>query len=291
MNLINVDVVGAQPAKRILDLAHDSRAAGIADYFPVLPFESDLGGDEHARTQAVFGEGLADDLLGATEAVGRSRVDDVDAMLDRGADGGDGFRLVGSAPHPAADRPGTERDARYFERGTGNSGPFDLHLGNISLLDDRVTPIRRALRLRAGCPDFASHKLPRRVSLVRACRPCAVFARKRRIARLQTAANARGSLAPWSSASPPTASTRSAPTSPASRTWRRRHSTASRSRRSTFSPTSISTSPSRRSSRRRMQFAPSCQPASSRRSWCSTMPRAFRCCSSASPPTASVSSS
>ena len=158
MYLINVDVIGAQPAKRILDLAHDPRAAGISEYFPVLPFESDLGGDEHARTQAALGECRADDLLGAPEAVGRSRVDDVDAMLDRGADGGNGFRLVGSAPHPAADRPGTERDARYLERRTGNSGPFDLHLENIGLLDHRVTPMlcvcgavnwrRRLLRLR-----------------------------------------------------------------------------------------------------------------------------------------------
>ena len=53
----------------------------------------------------------------------------------------------------------------------------------------------------------------------------------------------------------PTANIPSAPTSTASRTWRRRPSTVCRSRRSTSSRTSISTSPSRRSSRRPTPFA------------------------------------
>jgi DNA-binding ferritin-like protein len=79
-------------------------------------------------------------------------------MLDRGADGGDGFRLVGSAPHPAADRPGAERDPRDLERCAGNSGPFELHLENIGLLNHRATPIDRALRLR-GWPHFRDYHL------------------------------------------------------------------------------------------------------------------------------------
>ena len=201
MDLIDVDVIGAQPAQRILDLTHDPGAAGVAEYVSILPFESDLGGDEHARTQAPFGEGLADDLLGAPETVGRSRVDDVDAMLDRGADGGDGFRLVGSAPHPAADRPGAERDPRDLERCAGNSGPFELHLENIGLLNHRATPIDRALRLR-GCALAAQAASASHISRRPACRLCALAAPDPFLRRsdgppvCRDAANARGSFAP-----------------------------------------------------------------------------------------------
>ena len=112
MHLIDIDAVGPQPAQRVLDLPQDPRAAGVASDLAVLPFQADLGGDDHVLAQAALGKRLADDLLGAAEAVDRRRVDEIDAVVERGADGGDRFRLVGAAPHPTADRPGAERDAR-----------------------------------------------------------------------------------------------------------------------------------------------------------------------------------
>src|SRR5712671_2439971 len=41
-------------------------------------------------------------------------------MLERSPDGSDRFRLVGTAPHPTADRPGADSDGRHLERGAGN---------------------------------------------------------------------------------------------------------------------------------------------------------------------------
>ncbi len=60
-------------------------------------------------------DGLADDFLGTAEAMDRSGIDEIDAVVGRRSDRCNRFRFVGSAPHPAADRPGAERNARYFE--------------------------------------------------------------------------------------------------------------------------------------------------------------------------------
>ena len=49
MNLIDIDVIGSKPAQGIFDLAHDAGAAGVAKYAAILPFESDLGGDNDAE--------------------------------------------------------------------------------------------------------------------------------------------------------------------------------------------------------------------------------------------------
>ena len=125
VDLVDVDVIGAQPPQRILDLAQDARAAGIAEHAAMLPFKSGLGGDDDARAQAALGDCLADDLLGTAEAVDRSRIDDIDAMLERRPDGGNRGGFVGSAPHPSADGPGAERDARHRKRRARNVG--ELH--------------------------------------------------------------------------------------------------------------------------------------------------------------------
>jgi hypothetical protein len=72
--------------------------------------QSGLGGNQHVRTQPCFRDRVADNLLRTAKSVDRRGVDEVDAMLEGGADGTNGFRLVGTAPHPSADRPGTDRD-------------------------------------------------------------------------------------------------------------------------------------------------------------------------------------
>ena len=75
VNLVDVDMIGSKPAQGILDLAQDPRAAGIAEYSSVLPFQPGLGGNEHARAQAALGNRLADESprSGRTRKPGRYR--------------------------------------------------------------------------------------------------------------------------------------------------------------------------------------------------------------------------
>src|SRR5580693_5425161 len=87
VNLVDVDVIGSQPAQRIVYLAQDARAAGVAENIAMLPFKSSLGGDDDAGPQTPFGDCLSDDFLRAAETVDRSRIDDVDAVLQRRPDG------------------------------------------------------------------------------------------------------------------------------------------------------------------------------------------------------------
>jgi hypothetical protein len=103
--------------KRILDLFANARLAGIAERLTVLPVETDLGRDQDALAPPTLGQRLAHDLLRAAETIDRRRIDQRDAAIDSLMNGADGLRFIGSAPHPSADRPCAERDARNFERG------------------------------------------------------------------------------------------------------------------------------------------------------------------------------
>src|SRR4029077_8337350 len=89
MNLIDVNVIGSKPAQGIINLPQDAGAARIARYSSAVPLKSGLGGNKHVRAQAAFGNRLAYDLLGTAESIGRSRVDEVDAVLECGPDGSD----------------------------------------------------------------------------------------------------------------------------------------------------------------------------------------------------------
>src|SRR5882757_3676779 len=138
VNLVDVDVIGSQPAQRILDLVQDARAAGIAEHASMLPFKAGLGGNEDAGAPAPFGDRLSDNFLGAAEAVDRRRIDDIDAVLQCRPDGRNGLGFVGSTPHPSANGPGAERDGRHFEGGAVNIGELHLHFEAIRLPSDHV---------------------------------------------------------------------------------------------------------------------------------------------------------
>ena len=99
MNLINVNVIGLKPAQGIFHLPHDAGTTGVARYSSTLPLKSGLGGNQHVRAQATFGDCLAYDLLGTAESVDRGRVDYVDAMLEGGPDGRNRLSLVLFHPH------------------------------------------------------------------------------------------------------------------------------------------------------------------------------------------------
>jgi hypothetical protein len=94
----------------------NARLAGVAEWLSVLPVKTDLGRDQDAIATSAFGQCLANDLLGAAEALGWRGIDQGDAMIEGLMNGADRLRLVRSAPHPSAHRPGAERDARRLER-------------------------------------------------------------------------------------------------------------------------------------------------------------------------------
>src|SRR5258708_24281643 len=140
MNLIDVDVIGSEPAQGILDLPQDAGTAGIARYLSTVPLKSGLGGNKHVRAQPAFGDRPADDLLGAAESIGWRGVDNVDAMLECGPDGGDRFGFVGSTPHPSADGPGADRDRRYLVRSAGKLGKLHFRFESFCLIGHDPVP-------------------------------------------------------------------------------------------------------------------------------------------------------
>src|ERR1700733_7774408 len=98
MYLVDVDVIGAQPPQRIIELLHDSRAGRISIDLAVAPLQSHLGGDDDFVAPTL--DGCPDDLLGNAEATRRRGIDQIDALMQGSLNGGNRFALIGSAPHP-----------------------------------------------------------------------------------------------------------------------------------------------------------------------------------------------
>ena len=111
MHLVEIDDVSLQAPQGLFCFLDDPRPAGIAKRLAVGPVEPDLGGNDGVFAAAPGGQRLADDLLGPSEAVDRRRVDQVDSAVQRRVNGANGIHLVASAPHPAADGPGSQRNA------------------------------------------------------------------------------------------------------------------------------------------------------------------------------------
>ena len=87
-----------------------------------------------------LGDGLADDLFRTAESIDRSGIDEIDAMLDRRSDRGNGFRLLGSTPHPAADGPGAQSHTRHFKRRAGDGGTFHLDFAGFGFTSHGLAP-------------------------------------------------------------------------------------------------------------------------------------------------------
>ena len=73
-------------------------------------------------------DGFADDFFRTAESIDRSGIDEIDAVLDRRLDRGNGFRLLGSTPHPAADGPGAQGNTRHIKRCADDAGTLH-HVG------------------------------------------------------------------------------------------------------------------------------------------------------------------
>ena len=114
MHLIDVDDIGLEAAKRVLELVAQPRRRGVAQELAASPVEPDLGGYDRTRSPAAL-ERLADQLLGAAEAIARCGVDEIDAVIERGVNGVDRVAFLGATPHHSADGPGAKPDARGIE--------------------------------------------------------------------------------------------------------------------------------------------------------------------------------
>src|SRR5262249_1075868 len=109
-----------------------------------------------------LGEGLADDFLRTAESIGRSRIYEIDAVFDRGSDRGNGFRLLGSTPHPAADGPGAQGNTRHFKRCANDGGTLHLDFAGFGFTSHALAPSSpRAPSALLACSRASSE--PRRI--------------------------------------------------------------------------------------------------------------------------------
>src|SRR5580704_3559144 len=87
VDLVDIDIVGAESAQRIIDFLHDPLAGRVAINLAIAPFQSGLRGNDRFGAHAL--ERLADDLLGYAEAIHRCGIDQVDVLMQRGPNRGD----------------------------------------------------------------------------------------------------------------------------------------------------------------------------------------------------------
>ena len=81
--------------------------------FFAVPDEAALGGEDDLV--AAIAEGLADDFFRLAEAIHRGGIDQSYSVVQSGMDGVNGEIPIGTAPHPAAYRPGPKTDYRCVD--------------------------------------------------------------------------------------------------------------------------------------------------------------------------------
>src|SRR5437899_3135149 len=137
---IHVDVVGAQTAQAVVDLAQDRGATGVAAGRTARARDdAALGGDHRLVAPTV--QCRAERLLGVAGAVRGRGVEAGDALLERAANGAHRFAVVDPAVAIAAHRPAAERDRRDVEAGV----PELALLHAAHLLDGTSAMARRSL--------------------------------------------------------------------------------------------------------------------------------------------------
>ena len=115
VDLVEVDVIRAEAAKRLLDLVDDP-APGVALLVRVVRIVTHLAVHlrrEHDRIPPPL-EGLSDDLFRFPTGVHVGRVDEVDACVESAVDDPDPFVMIGVRPtaeHHGAEAIGADLDA------------------------------------------------------------------------------------------------------------------------------------------------------------------------------------
>src|SRR5262245_8048958 len=87
-----------------------------------------------------LGERLADDFFITAESISWTGIKQTDAGLDRRSDRGDGLRLLGSTPHPAANGPGAQGNTRHFKRCADDDGTLHLDFAGFGFTSHGLTP-------------------------------------------------------------------------------------------------------------------------------------------------------
>src|SRR5262245_65980776 len=85
-------------------------------------------------------ERLAGDFFRTAECIGWSGIDEIDAVLDRRSVCGDGFGLLVSTPHPAANGPGAQGNTRHFKRCADDNGTLHLDFAGFGFTSHGLTP-------------------------------------------------------------------------------------------------------------------------------------------------------
>ena len=150
VDLVQVDVVGAEPAQAVVALGDDPAprvplGVGVLPHLPVH-----LGG-EHDLVPLGPGQGLAHDLLGLAERVDVGGVDEIDPGVERGMDDPDGFVVIRGAPGPEHHGPqaqGADLYAGPAERAVLHRTESSHGSGGVSLQETGSTPETVAARPR-----------------------------------------------------------------------------------------------------------------------------------------------
>ena len=94
--VVQVDVVGVEPAQRSFDGDADVLGAAVGPDSAGVRHEPELGGEHHLVAAAL--EGAADEFLVGVGAVDLGGVDQGDAEVEGPVDGADGFGVVAAGP-------------------------------------------------------------------------------------------------------------------------------------------------------------------------------------------------
>src|SRR5207248_5034849 len=128
-DLVQVHVVGAQPAQAVVDLGEDRLAGQAGSVGAGAHPAVHLGGKHDLVPIGVLGERAADDLLTGAVRVHVGGVEEVDAGLHRAPDEGPAGFLVQrpgvAAPVGQAVTHAAQADSRHLE--TGRTEPQVVH--------------------------------------------------------------------------------------------------------------------------------------------------------------------
>ncbi len=121
VDLIEVDVVDAEPAQAVVARGHDPAPRVPLRVGVLAHLAVHLRGEDHPVPLGLR-QRLPDDLLGLAERVDVGGVDEVDAGVEGGVDDADGVVVVGVAEGPEHHRP--EAEWADFEAGSSECAVF-----------------------------------------------------------------------------------------------------------------------------------------------------------------------
>src|SRR5664280_1176451 len=121
MDLVEIDVIGAQPAQALLARRQDPPAR-VPLSIGIMPHGTVHLGGQNDLFPLGLCQGLSDDLLGLTRGVDVGGVDEVDAGIEGPVNDADRLVMIGGSPGPEHHGPQAQR--ADFDTGTTKSTEF-----------------------------------------------------------------------------------------------------------------------------------------------------------------------